>query len=185
MSGTRNYIPMRRPALFPRQTFRLQTSGKDGLEPPSPSYNWHVPNYLHFPINPDSRVSKVFYVLCLNTRRFGLRQHRLYGRAPLHGLNFAIQLYTHKEVRRHALAAMIRVGNCIRFSTSCFLCWLNTAFSTKDTHLLKERRKIMKNTSMSSIPAYESSLRIYCTTEPLKSCGTCFRHVSSTFIMCY
>lgn len=46
--------------------------------------------------------------------------------------------------------------------------------SVKDTHLLKERRKIMKNTSMSSIPAYESSLRIYCTTEPLKSCGTCF-----------
>ena len=99
---------------------------------------------LYPAINPDSRVSKVFNVLCLNTRRFGLRQYRLYGRAPLHGLNFTVQLYTHKEVCRHALAAMIRVGNCIRFSTSCFLCWLNTAFSTKDTHLLKERRKIMK-----------------------------------------
>ena len=43
------------------------------------------------------RVSKVFYVLCLNTRRFGLRQHRLYGRAPLRGLNFTVQLYAHKE----------------------------------------------------------------------------------------
>nr|DAR19212.1 MAG TPA: hypothetical protein [Caudoviricetes sp.] len=37
MSGTRNYIPMRRPALFPRQTFRLQISGTDGFEPSRPS----------------------------------------------------------------------------------------------------------------------------------------------------
>lgn len=95
--------------------------------------------------NPDIRVSKVFYVLCLNTRRFGLRQHRLYGRAPLHGLNFAIQLYAHKEVLcRHTLAAMVRVGNCVRFSTSCILC-VNpaTAFSIKDTHPRKEEP--MKN----------------------------------------
>ena len=28
---------------------------------------------------------------------FGLRQHRLYGRAPLHGLNSTVQLYAHKE----------------------------------------------------------------------------------------
>ena len=28
--------------------------------------------------------------------------------------------------------------------------------------------------SMSSISAYKSSLRIYCITEPSKSCGTCF-----------
>ena len=98
--------------------------------------------------NPDSRVSKVFYVLCLNTRRFGLRQHRLYGRAPLHGLSSTIQLYAHKEVCRHVLTAMVRVGNCIRFSTSCFLCWLNTAFSIKDTHPRKEES--MKKMSMSS-----------------------------------
>lgn len=76
----------------------------------------------YFPHNPDSRVSKVFNVLCLNTRRFGLRQHRLYCRAPLHGLDSTIQLYAHKEVCRHALTAMVRVGNCIRFSISCFLC---------------------------------------------------------------
>ena len=72
------------------------------------------------PHNPDSRVSKVFNVLCLNTRRFGLRQHRLYGRAPLHGLDSTVQLYAHKEVCRHALTAMVRVGNCVRFSTSRF-----------------------------------------------------------------
>lgn len=112
----------------------------------------------YIPHNPDSRVSKVFYVLYLNTRRFGLRQHRLYGRTPLHGLNFTIQLYAHKEVCRHALTAMIRVGNCIRFSTSCFLCGNPaTAFSIKDTHLLKERRKSIKM-SMSSISAYDSLL---------------------------
>lgn len=120
--------------------------------------------------NPDSRVSKVFNVLCVNTRRFGLRQHRLYGRAPLHGLNSTVQLYAHKEVCRHALAAMIRVGNCIRFSTSRFH---PEPVSIKDTHLLKERRKAIKM-SMSSISAYKSSLRIYCITEPSKSCGTCF-----------
>ena len=34
-------------------------------------------------------------------------------------------------------------GNCIRFSTSCILCWLNTAFSIKDTHPRKEES--MKN----------------------------------------
>nr|DAE57641.1 MAG TPA: hypothetical protein [Caudoviricetes sp.] len=51
---------------------------------------------------------------------FGLRQHRLYGRTPLHGLDFTVQLYAHKEVCRHALTAMVRVGNCIRFSTSRF-----------------------------------------------------------------
>ena len=50
--------------------------------------------------NPDSRVSKVFNVLCLNTRRFGLRQRRLYGRAPLHGLNSTVQLYA--LTRRYA-----------------------------------------------------------------------------------
>lgn len=94
--------------------------------------------------NPDSRVSKVFYVLCLNTRRFGLRQHRLYGRTPLHGLNSTIQLYAHKEVCRHALTAMVRVGNCIRFSTSCVLRDNPaTAFSIKDTHPRKEES--MKN----------------------------------------
>ena len=98
---------------------------------------------LHPAINPDSRVSKVFYVLCLSTRRFGLRQHRLYGRAPLRGLNSTVQLYAHKEVCRHALTAMVRVGNCARFSTSCILCWLNTAFSIKDTHPRKE--EINKN----------------------------------------
>lgn len=38
--------------------------------------------------NPDSRVSKVFYVLCLNTRRFGLRQRRLYGQRPLRWVEF-------------------------------------------------------------------------------------------------
>ena len=103
---------------------------------------------LHPAFNPDSRVSKVFYVLCLNTRRFGLRQHRLYGRAPLHGLNSTIQLYAHKEVCRLALTAMVRVGNCVRFSTSCILCWLNTAFSIKDTHPRKEEP--MKKMSMSS-----------------------------------
>lgn len=93
--------------------------------------------------NPDSRVSKVFNVLCLNTRRFGLRQHRLYGRTPLHGLDSTVQLYAHKEVYRHALTAMVRVGNCVRFSTSCILCRLNTAFSIKDTHPRKEES--MKN----------------------------------------
>ena len=92
--------------------------------------------------NPDSRVSKVFNVLCLNTRRFGLRQHRLYGRTPLHGLNSTVQLYAHKDVYRHTLAAMIRVGNCIRFSTSRFH---PEPVSIKDTHLLKERRKPIKN----------------------------------------
>lgn len=130
--------------------------------------------------NPDSRVSKVFNVLCLNTRRFGLRQHRLYGRAPLHGLNSTVQLYAHKEVCRHALAAMIRVGNCIRFSTSRFH---PEPVSIKDTHLLKERRKAIKM-SMSSISAYKSSLRIYCITEPSKSCGTYFsylEHIAKLF----
>nr|DAJ38383.1 MAG TPA: hypothetical protein [Caudoviricetes sp.] len=43
-----------------------------------------------------------------------------------------------EEVCRHALTAMARVGNCVRFSTSCFLCWINTAFSIKDTHPRKE-----------------------------------------------
>lgn len=52
---------------------------------------------VYIPHNPDSRVSKVFNVLCLNTRRFGLRQHRLYGRAPLRRLNSTVQLYAHKE----------------------------------------------------------------------------------------
>lgn len=52
---------------------------------------------LPLSLNPDSRVSKVFNVLCLNTRRFGLRQHRLYGRAPLRRLNSTVQLYAHKE----------------------------------------------------------------------------------------
>lgn len=94
---------------------------------------------LHPAINPDSRVSKVFYVLCLNTRRFGLRQYRLYGRAPMHGLNSTVQLYAlTRRVCRHALTAMVRVGNCVRFSTSCILCLLNTAFSIKDTHQRKE-----------------------------------------------
>nr|DAP85611.1 MAG TPA: hypothetical protein [Caudoviricetes sp.] len=98
----------------------------------------------YIPHNPDSRVSKVFNVLCLNTRRFGLRQHRLYGRAPLHGLSSTVQLYAHKEVCCHTLAAMVRVGNCVRFSTSCILC-VNpaTAFSIKDTHPRKEEP--MKN----------------------------------------
>lgn len=111
---------------------------------------------------------------------FGLRQHRLYGRAPLHGLDFTVQLYAHKEIFRHALAAMIRVGNCIRFSTSRFH---PEPVSIKDTHLLKERRKAIKM-SMSSISAYKSSLRIYCITEPSKSCGTCFsqlEHITEFF----
>ena len=56
---------------------------------------------LYPAINPDSRVSKVFNVLCLNTRRFGLRQHRLYGRAPLHGLDSTVQLYV--LTRRYAV----------------------------------------------------------------------------------
>lgn len=110
---------------------------------------------LYPAINPDSRVSKVFNVLCLNTRRFGLRQHRLYGRAPLHGLDSTIQLYAHKEVCRHALTAMVRVGNCIRFSTSCFLCWLNTAFSIKDTYLRKEESMKI------SMPSGYNHLRIF------------------------
>lgn len=105
--------------------------------------------------NPDSRVSKVFNVLCLNTRRFGLRQHRLYGRTPLRGLNSTIQLYAHKEVCRHALTAMVRVGNCVRFSTSCILCWLNTAFSIKDTHLRKEESMKI------SMPSGYNHLRIF------------------------
>nr|DAO96200.1 MAG TPA: hypothetical protein [Caudoviricetes sp.] len=61
---------------------------------------------------------------------------------------------SHKEVCRHALTAMIRVGNCIRFSTSRFH---PEPVSIKDTHLLKERRKAIKM-SMSSISAYDSSL---------------------------
>nr|DAD77163.1 MAG TPA: hypothetical protein [Siphoviridae sp. ctMYd37] len=40
-------------------------------------------------------------MLCLNTRRFGLRQHRLYGRTPLHGLDFTVQLYV--LTRRYAV----------------------------------------------------------------------------------
>lgn len=38
--------------------------------------------------------------------------------------------------------------------------------------------------SMSSISAYKSSLRIYCITEPSKSCGTCFsqlEHIPELF----
>lgn len=63
--GTRSHIlPCTALCFSYHQTFSLQTSGKDGLEPPSPSYNWHVRNYLHFPINPDSRVSNMFIVLC-------------------------------------------------------------------------------------------------------------------------
>lgn len=74
-----------------RQAERMDSNHQDLV------YNQAVPSYLHIPNNPDSRVSKVFYVLCLNTRRFGLRQHRLYGRTPLHGLNSTVQLYAHKE----------------------------------------------------------------------------------------
>nr|DAZ40478.1 MAG TPA: hypothetical protein [Caudoviricetes sp.] len=40
-------------------------------------------------------------MLCLNTRRFGIRQHRLYGRAPLHGLDSTVQLYV--LTRRYAV----------------------------------------------------------------------------------
>lgn len=95
--------------------------GKGGLEPPA-SRTMRPPLFhlSYIPLTRAFRVSKVFYVLCLNTRRFGLRQHRLYGRAPLRGLDFTVQLYAHKEVCRHALTAMVRVGNCVRFSTSRF-----------------------------------------------------------------
>nr|DAH74468.1 MAG TPA: hypothetical protein [Caudoviricetes sp.] len=65
MSGTRNYIPMRRPALFPRQTFRLQTSETDGFEPSRPSLRPGRSQLLAHSVNPDSRVSKVFNVSCL------------------------------------------------------------------------------------------------------------------------
>ena len=65
MSGTRNYIPMRCPALFPRQTFRLQTSGTDGFEPSRPSLRPGRSQLLAHSVNPDSRVSKVFNVSCL------------------------------------------------------------------------------------------------------------------------
>ena len=87
-------------------------------------------------------------MLCLNTRRFGLRQHRLYGQWPLHctGLNFAIQLYAHKEVCRHALTAMIRVGNCIRFSTSRFrsnLFLLRTYSQRKEDMKRKRKQKLL------------------------------------------
>ena len=99
----------------------------------------------YIPHNPDSRVSKVFNVLCLNTRRFGIRQHRLYGRAPLHGLNSTVQLYAHKEVCRHALTAMVRVGNCVRFSTSRF-CPNLFLLRTRT----QERRSQWKKMSMSS-----------------------------------
>ena len=69
--------------------FSWQIAG-DGFEPPF-SRIWALRDSTSLScLNPDSRVSKVFYVLCLNTRRFGLRQHRLYGRAPLHELNSTV-----------------------------------------------------------------------------------------------
>ena len=85
---------------------------------------------LPLSLNPDSRVSKVFNVSCLPRVVSGTRRPSTF----------------YKEVRTVYMIAqtvMIRVGNCIRFSTSCVLCQLNTAFSIKDTYRRKEES--MKN----------------------------------------
>lgn len=105
--GTRSHILLCTAMCFScHQTFSPQTMGKIGIEPimfTTRERFYRPPQHrqsLPLSHNPDSRVSKVFYVLCLNTRRFGLRQHRLYGRTPLHGLNSTVQLYV--LTRRYA-----------------------------------------------------------------------------------
>ena len=99
----------------------------------------------YIPHNPDSRVSKVFNVLCLNTRRFGLRQHRLYGRAPLHGLNSTVQLYARKEGMPSCTNGN---GTCRKLRPLFNLQIPPEPVSVKDTHPRKEEP--MKKMSMSS-----------------------------------
>ena len=103
--------------------------------------------------NPDSRVSKVFYVLCLNTRRFGLRQHRLYGRTPLHGLNSTVQLYAHKKV------PSCTNGNGTRRKLHPLfnLQIPSEPVSVKDTHPRKEE-SMKKCLCQVAATTYESSL---------------------------
>lgn len=105
-----------------RQAERMDSNHQDLV------YDQAVPSYLHFPHNPDSRVSKVFYVSCLPR----VDSDKL---LPLQGGDC-----------HSPKMAMMCAGNCIRFSTSC----ITGHFIRASLHFLlrthiKERSKCMKS----------------------------------------
>ena len=123
---------MRRPALFPRQTFRLQTSETDGFEPSRPSLRPGRSQLLAHSVNPDSRVSKVFIVLCLPLSDF-------HGNID----SFIRRCYQSVELTNEY------AGNCTRFSTSRFrsnllhLFLLRTYSQRKEDMKRKRKQKLL------------------------------------------
>lgn len=115
-----------------RQTERMDSNHQDLV------YDQAVPSYLHFPNNPDPRVSKVFIVLCL----------------PLSDFHGDVVSFTRMRYQSVKLANEY-VGNCIRFSTSRFhsnLFLLRTYSRKKGGHETKKKAKTSNQQALQGSP---------------------------------